>query len=218
MIKDLYDKVELFLSKHNTEEFFQAFPERRKPFLYQKNYLIIRRARKAVMLLTKEYGGKILLRLMLFLLFLTAVMAIYLIVKAIIFLRQCTYTFDDIKKIVQQASDLSISVTSIVTLVLTVVVPYVRLFCLTVINNLTSRGDAIKQGAASIKDSIGFLQSVGKNDTSLQQLIVYATLSATFEYVFFTALELADLFEFLKLYQKVIMIFFLFFNSWLYIN
>jgi hypothetical protein len=52
MIKDLYDKVELFLSKHNTEEFFQAFPDRRKPFLYQINYLLIWRAMKAVKLLT----------------------------------------------------------------------------------------------------------------------------------------------------------------------
>ena len=165
MIKVLYDKVELFLSKHNTEEFFQAFPERKKPFLYQINYLIIWRAKKAVKLLTEKYGGKILLRLMLLLLFFTLVF----IVMAIIFLALWKVTLDDIEKNLQQASNLSIFVTSIVTFVVAVV-NSVHLVYLTVINSETSRGDAIMQGAASIKDSIGFLQSVGKNYAILVHL------------------------------------------------
>jgi hypothetical protein len=163
MIKDLYDKVELFLSKHYSEEFFQAFPDRRKPFLYQINYLLIWRAKKAVKLLTEKYGGKTQLRLMLFLLLLLLFFTLVFILKAIIFLAQCKFTLDDIEKFLQQFSVLSVFCYSIVTYVVAVVVPYVRLVYLTVINSVTSRGDAIMQGAASIKDSIGFLQSVGKN-------------------------------------------------------
>ena len=165
MIKDLYDKVELFLSKHNTEEFFQAFPERRKPFLYQINYLIIWRAKKAVKLLTEKYGGKTQLRLMLFLLLLTVV----IIVLAIIF--RALGTLGVIDRIIKQASNLYIFGSSIVAFVVAVV-PSIRLVYLTVIDSETSRGDAIMQGAASIKDSIGFLQSVGKNYATLEQLTV----------------------------------------------
>ena len=163
MIKVLYDKVELFLSKHNTEEFFQAFPERRKPFLYQINYLIIWRAKKAVKLLTEKYGGKTQLRLMLFLLLLTVV----IVVIAIIF--RTLGTLGVIDRIIKQASNLYILGSSIVAFVVAVV-PSVRLVYLTVINSETSRGDAIMQGAASIKDSIGFLQSVGKNYAMLVHL------------------------------------------------
>jgi len=149
------------------------------------------------------------LRLKLFLLLLTVV----IVVMAIIF--RALGTLGVIDRIIKQASNLYIFGSSIVAFVVAVV-PSIRLVYLTVINSETSRGDAIIQGAASIKDSIGFLQSVGKNYTTLEQLTVY--LSKTFEYVFFTAVELEDLFEFLKYYQKVIMIFFLFFNLWLYIN
>ena len=210
MIKGLYDKVELFLSKHNTEEFFQAFPERKKPFLYETNYLLTWRAKKAVMLLKEKYGGKTQLRLMLFLLWSTVV----IIVTTIIF--SALGTLGVIKRIIEQASNFYVFVCSIVAFAVAVV-PSARLVYLTVINSETSRGDSIMQGAASIKDSIGFLQSVGKNDTSLEQLTIYASLSATYEYLLFTALELADLFDFLKQYQKVIMTS-LFFNLLVYVN
>lgn len=164
MIKNLYDKVELFLSKHNTEEFFQAFPERKKPFMYETNYLLTWRAKKAVKLLTEKYGGKTQLRLMLFLLLSTAV----IVVMAIIF--RALGTLGSIDGIIKQASNLYVFVSSIVAFVVAVV-PSVRLVYLTVINSETSRGDAILQGAASIKDSIGFLQSVGKNYATLEQLL-----------------------------------------------
>jgi hypothetical protein len=162
MIKVLYDKVELFLSKHNTEEFFQAFPERKKPFLYDTNYLLTWRAKKAVMLLKEKYG-KTQLRLMLFLLWSTVV----IIVTTIIF--SALGTLSVIKRIIEHASNFYVFVSSIVALAIAVV-PSARLVYLTVINSETSRGDSIMQGAASIKDSIGFLQSVGKHDTSLVQL------------------------------------------------
>lgn len=155
MIKDLYDKVELFLSKHNTEEFFQAFPERKKPFLYHTNCLSTWRAKKAVKLLTEKYGGKTQLRLMLFLLLLTMI----IIVMAIIF--RALGTLEYINQIIKQVSNLYVFVSSIVAFVVALV-QSARLVYLTLINSDTSRGDAIMQGAASIKDSIGFLQSVGK--------------------------------------------------------
>jgi hypothetical protein len=161
IIKDLYDKVELFLSKHNTEEFFLAFPERKKPFLYQTNYLLIWRAKKAVKLLTEKYGGKTQLRLMLSLLLLTVVfIGMATILRAL-------GTLGDIDQIIKQASDINVFVSSIVALIVAVV-PSARLVYLTVINSETSRGDAIMQGAASIKDSIGFMQTVGKNSVKLE--------------------------------------------------
>ena len=165
MIKVLYDKVELFLSKHNTEEFFQAFPERRRPFLYRTNYFLIWRAKNAVKLLTKKYGGKTQLRLMLFVLLLTVVfIGMATILRAL-------GTLGDIDQIMKQASDINVFVSSIVALVVAIV-PSSRLVYLTVINSETSRGDAIMQGAASIKDSIGFLQSVGKNYAMLELITV----------------------------------------------
>jgi hypothetical protein len=161
IIKDLYDKVELFLSKHNTEEFFLAFPERKKPFLYQTNYLLIWRAKKAVKLLTEKYGGKTQLRLMLSLLLLTVVfIGMATILRAL-------GTLGDIDQIIKQASDINVFVSSIVALIVAVV-PSARLVYLTVINSETSRGDTIMQGAASIKDSIGFMQTVGKNSVKLE--------------------------------------------------
>lgn len=154
IIKDLYDKVELFLSKHNSEQFFKAFPQRRKPFVFEKNYLLKWRVKKTIKLLTDKYGGKLQLRVMLFILLVTIVIFLLEIIFKI------TGTMNVIDWMITQASNLWVLASSIMGSVVAVV-SSIRLIYFTLVNIETSRGDAIVDEAASLKDSLGFLQRVG---------------------------------------------------------
>ena len=181
IIKDLYDKVELFLSKHNSEQFFQAYPEQRKKLIssrksvFEKNYLLEWRVQKAVKLLTEKYGGKTWLRLFLLLL---VVLFLIVIISTVLLLagKKARSSFVNIMSNVgvigtllplletllkKQIGDTIIYISGVITASVSVLTA-IQLVYLTVVNTGTSRGDAILAEAVSIKDSIGFLQRVGK--------------------------------------------------------
>lgn len=181
IIKDLYDKVELFLSKHNSEQFFQAYPERRKKLLFsrksvlEKNYLLEWRVKKAVKLLTEKYGGKTWLRLFLLLLVVLSFIVIITIVLLLVG-KKARRSFVNVMSKVgligtllpliemllkKQIGDTIVYVSGIVAASVSVLTA-IQLVYLTVVNTGTSRGDAILAEADSVKDSIGFLQRVGK--------------------------------------------------------
>jgi hypothetical protein len=152
LIRELYKKVELRLSKHNSEEYF-TFRQKNVLRANSKDYLSKWRIQKAATLLVEKYGGMNHLRVRLYG-FIAFVLGALMtsILSGLGYINIWT-------QVINEARQIWILVMSVAGVILAIT-PSLLFLYNTNQNAETSRGDVIYEEAKDLKDKIGFMGRV----------------------------------------------------------